>query len=98
MATLKEVAEQHEIKTLAKNIADIEKVPILVDVREETFTDKEGKEFSINVATIEGEDYRVPNSVLAQVKGLLEEKPDMEFFKVKKKGESLNTTYQVFEA
>jgi len=44
---------------------------------------------------IEGEEYRVANSVLEQLQTFLEEKPEMTTFKVTKKGEGFKTSYQV---
>jgi hypothetical protein len=48
-----------------------------------------------NIADLDGEKYRVPNSVLKQLKVLLEDNPDLKKFKVKKSGVGLNTDYTV---
>ena len=81
-------------KTL--NIADLE----VVSVEQELLTriHKQGTkdEFSYDCIVIEGEDYRVPKSVLKQLKTFREEKPKMTSFKVKKEGTTVNdTSYQV---
>ena len=47
------------------------------------------------VAIINKERYRVPNSVLKQLKVLLEDNSNMKKFKVKKTGQGLNTDYTV---
>ena len=47
------------------------------------------------VVNIDGIMYRVPNSVLNQLKILLEDNPELKFFKVKKSGQGLNTDYTV---
>jgi len=44
---------------------------------------------------VDDEEYRVPTSVLKSLKVILEDKPDLKFFKVKKTGEGLKTEYTV---
>ena len=94
MTTIREEANLYEPKT-TKNIADLEKVSVDLNVEERTGTDKNGKEFSYKVAVIEGEDYRVPATVLKQLKEQLAEKPDIEEFKVRVSGTGMNTEYTV---
>ena len=84
---------QKEKKT--QNIADLDKVSVDITCREETFTKQDGDEFTINVAEIDGQDYRVPASVLKQLKAVLKEIPDLKYFKVSKSGEGMNTEYTV---
>lgn len=78
-----------------KNIADLEVVPTNLEVEEREFTKDDGTTFKIKVAIVKGEDYRVPTSVLKSLKAILEEKPELKFFKVKKTGEGLKTEYTV---
>jgi hypothetical protein len=59
------------------------------------FTDKDGKEFSIQVIEVDGEEYRVPVSVVKQLKEQLAENSGMTKFKVRKSGEGMNTSYTV---
>jgi hypothetical protein len=94
MTTIRDMAKVY-VEKKTKNIADLPSVSTELDMREETFTDKEDKEFTISVTTINGEDYRVPDSVLGQLKGILEVKPHLKNFKVKKTGEGMATKYQV---
>ena len=97
MATIRQAAETYKpVET--KNISDLNKVSIDLDLTEKTFNQGQADEFSIKVATIEGEDYRVPNSVIKQLNILLDDTPKMTHFKVKKSGTGLNTTYQVLPA
>jgi len=94
MANLKETAMAYE-PTEFKNIADIKSINIDVDIKEKTAKNKEGEDFTYSYfVDAEGEEVRVPKTVLAQLKGLFEEKPDMKTFKVKKHGEGLGTKYQ----
>jgi len=82
-----------------KNIADLEEVSVDIETEDDEFevTDDEGKPKMIKqkVAIIDGERYRVPNSVLNQLKVMLEDNPQMKKFKVKKSGQGLNTEYVV---
>ena len=94
MATLKEAAQAYEPPQV-KNIADLEKVPVDLVIEEREFTKEDGSTFKIKVVVLNDEDYRVPTSVLKSLKAILEEKPDLNFFKVKKTGEGLKTEYTV---
>jgi len=94
MATLKEDALAYEAPQI-KNIADLEVVPVDLKTEEREFTDNEGKKFSIKVIIRDNEEYRVPTSVIKALKEILAEKPDLRFFKVKKSGEGLKTSYTV---
>lgn len=87
---------QEYVPPQTANIADLERVSVDLELEEKSGTKKEdGKSFHYNVIIVDGEEYRVPNSVLKQLKVILEEKPDLKNFKVKKTGEGLNTEYQV---
>ncbi len=94
MTTIKEEAEEYE-PPQTKNIADLGAVPIDTEILEKEYTDAEGKTFSLKVVTIKKEDYRVPVSVLKNLKAILEEKPNLKSFKVTRTGEGLKTTYTV---
>ena len=94
MGKLNEEATAYE-PPQTKNIADLEVVMTDVEVEDRDGLDKENKKFFYKVVVIEGEDYRVPNSVLKALKAILEEKPDLKAIKVKKTGEGLNTEYTV---
>lgn len=94
MTTIRESAKAYEPKT-TKSVTELKSVSTELDMVERTFVDKEGKEFTINVVEIEGEEYRIPTSVVKQLKELIAEKPGMTQFKVRKSGEGLNTAYTV---
>jgi len=94
MAKLKDEAMAYEpMKT--KNIADLEVVSVDVEITDETYTDSEGKEFTMKTIEIDGEKYRVPVSVIKALKTLLEDNPNLKSFKVKKIGSGMNTEYVV---
>lgn len=96
MASIKEEAQDYTPKQ-TKNIADLEKVSVEIQVEPDlrSGTDDNGKTFYYKVIIVEEEEYRVPDSVLKALKSILEEKPDLEFFKVKKTGTGLKTNYTV---
>jgi len=96
MSSLKEEAQAYE-PSKTKNIADLEAVSVEQEIKKETRKNSEGEEYSISFIVINNEEYRVPNSVLGQLKEILEEKPEMKTFRVKKKGENLNTSYTVVQ-
>jgi len=89
MTNLKQTAlEYSSIQIL--NIADLKEVSIELDVKEESDC-----EFPYKFIEIEGKKYRVPASVLINLKAMLEDNPNMEKFRVKKSGEGMNTSYTV---
>ena len=94
MATLIDDAMAYEPPT-TKNIAELDSVPTNIETEDKEFTDSDGKPFTVKVIKIEGEDYRVPTSVLSNLKAILEENPALKKFKVKKSGTGMNTKYTV---
>lgn len=97
MANIGEEAQAYE-PPQTKNIADLNVVPRDAKIEERTFTvDKDGetKEVTIKVIIVDGEEYRVPSSVLKQLKEHIVENPNIKYFKVSKTGSGLSTTYTV---
>lgn len=94
MGNIKEEAQAYE-PPQTKNISDLERVPVGLELEEREGRDKTDKVFRYKVVVLNGEDYRVPNSVLKRLKVILEEKPDLKEFKVVKTGKMLNTEYTV---
>jgi len=96
--TFKETAEEYEPKRTA-NIADLDKFDISEPIEKKEGKDNEGKVFKYNVLVRDGIDYRVPNTVMETVKGILAAnvKHDKEVttFSVEKTGEGMATKYQV---
>ena len=94
MANLKDTAQAYEPpQTL--NIADLEVVSVEFDVKTETGKNKDDEEFTYNYIEVEGSKYRVPNSVLTELKTIIEEQPNLKKFRVKKTGSGLQTRYTV---
>ena len=92
-----------DIKTFAKefepqqmkNIADIEVVRTDTEIRKESRKDQNNEEYTVMFIIKDGEEYRVPSSVVTQLKTLVESKPDLASFKVVKTGTGMSTKYQV---
>ena len=94
MATLKDSAIAYESPT-TKNIADLQEVDVDLNLEERKGKNDAGEEFKYNVIIIDGEEYRVPNSVLNNLKAILEKKPTLKKFSVSKTGQGMNTKYTV---
>ena len=94
MASLLEESKAYE-PPKTENIADLEVVPVASEIVEREFTKQDGTTFTMKVVVHEGDDYRVPTSVLKSIKAIAEEKPGLKFVKVKRTGEGLKTEYTV---
>lgn len=93
MGTIKDEAKEYQPKQM-KNISEMEVVRTDLEVTNETFGEGDDK-FTAKVTVINGEKYRVPISVLRSLKTILEIKPDLKTFQVRKSGTGMNTEYTV---
>lgn len=91
MGSFKSEAQDYEPQGY-KNISELKSIDIDVAILEETKEDANGKEYTVKYIEINEGKYRVPVSVLAQLKDILEEKPDLKSFKVKRKGTTKEDT------
>lgn len=94
MAKLKEEALNYEAPK-TKNIADLETVDVDLKLEDREGKDNEGQVFKYKVVVVDGEEFRVPGSVIRNLKQVLEAKPDIKKVKVTKSGEGMNTRYTV---
>lgn len=94
MAKLKDEANAYESQA-TKNISELPKVSVDAGVEEKKGMNNEGEEFSYKYIVVDGSQYRVPNSVLKSLKAILEENPNLKYFKVKKTGTGMTTEYTV---
>jgi hypothetical protein len=92
--TLKEEALAYESKSTG-NIAELPKVSTELHTEDREATNEEGKAYSYKVIVVEGQEYRVPASVLKSLKAILEDNPNLKTFKVKKTGQGMDTSYTV---
>lgn len=98
MPTVKETAIAYEPK-MTKNIADLEEFSLDFEMSDDSFetTDDDGKPKTVEqkVVEINGENYRVPNSVIEQIQTQLRANPNINKIKVERKGTGLATKYTV---
>lgn len=92
--TLKTEAQAYESHSVG-NIADLAKVTTDLQVEDREGMNDEGKTFQYKVVTVDGDEFRVPASVLKSLKAILEDNPDLKTIKVKKTGQGLATEYTV---
>jgi len=90
--TIKEAAETYVPKS-GKNITELETVDVSLFIRLETGKDSSGDEYSFNYVEINGEKYRVPDSILKDLQEVLKKKPNLTKFSVSKSGEGRQTRY-----
>jgi hypothetical protein len=101
MAKLNEFANEYEPTTKTKNISDLKEVPTDIELIDDEFevTDKITKQIKNvkqKVIVINNEQYRVPLSVIGQLKVILKDNPNCKKFKVIKTGTTMDDTrYQV---
>lgn len=90
MGTIKDKANEYKPTAKVKNISELP----FVDTNLAVFEDNEA-EFPYSYFEQNGERYKIPASVLASLKSILEENKDLKKFKVKKTGEGMDTRYVV---
>ncbi len=99
MATIGEAADSYKASTKTMNIADLDKVSIDLQIEIDTFEFTKGDETKTveqEVIVIDEVKYRIPVTVKQQLKVLMEDNPNLKFFKVKKSGTTKDDTrYQV---
>jgi len=96
MANIRESAQAF-IPKQTKNIADLDSVNLDWPVEDRTGTDKDNNEFAYKVVVKDGEDYRIPASVLNAIKTIIENKASQKTVRVIKKGTGMNTEYTVIQ-
>jgi|TARA_Y100000310_G_scaffold152812_1_gene152260 hypothetical protein len=94
MVTIEDSAKAYEPQ-LTLNIADLDEVPINLELTEANKVDSEGKAYTYKFFVLNGKEYRVPNSVLEEIKTILELKPTVTKVNVTKAGSGLATKYSV---
>jgi hypothetical protein len=92
--TIKDSAINYKPKT-AKNISELKAVSVNLILQEEIGRDQDGIEYSFHYILVENEKYRIPDTVLKDLKQILEKKPSLKTFSVSRSGEGRNTKYTV---
>jgi hypothetical protein len=94
MPTIKEAAKSY-ISKQTKNIAELKTVSVDNAILEGIANEGKDNEFSYNYIVVDGDEYRMPDSVLKDLKAILEKKPSLRNFSVSKQGSGMNTKYTV---
>lgn len=94
MATLKDFAKTYVPKK-TKNVAELPMVAVDVELLDGEGTDENNETFRYKYIDVNGEEYRVPGVVIAQIKDIQETNPDLRTVKVKRTGEGKKTRYTV---
>ena len=101
MSKISEFAKDYEPQQTTKNIADLTEVSIDLELLDDEFelidkVTKLPKTIKQKIIVVDGESYRVPITVIQQLKVLIEDNPEIKKFKVKKSGTTKDDTrYQV---
>lgn len=93
MGTLKDEAKVSGPKT----VADLDILDLSLEVQDGAGTDSLGKPYSYQFVEVGNKEYRVPPSVLTQIKTILEKNPNCAKVQVMKEGEGLRSRYSVKE-
>lgn len=94
METIKEAAQAYEPpQTL--NIAELDRIPIDLELFDGEGRDKSGEVFTYKYAKIDGKEYRVAGSILGGIKAILSKMPHLKAVSVLKQGAGMSTRYQV---
>lgn len=94
METLKDSAQAYEPPT-TRNVTELEKIPVNVELHSGKGTKKDGTDFSYKYIKHEDIEYRVPGTVLGGIKSVLKKYPNTQYVTVDKEGEGMNTKYHV---
>jgi hypothetical protein len=91
MTSLSEFAKGFTPAT-TKNISDLKEVDVSLQLEDREGMDKKTNAFKYKVIVVNGEDYRVPSSVIGALKAILEKKPTLKKFSVARQGKSKEDT------
>lgn len=94
MATLREEAKAYQ-PPQTQNIADLDKIPVDIELKDGEGTDSKGEVFKYKYAVIDGTKYRIAGSIIGGIKAILEKMPNLTHVSVIKQGQGMNTRYQV---
>ena len=90
MGSIKETALNYESEGKIKNISELASVDINFSI-----IDEKESQYPYQYIEVNEIRYKVPKSVLIQLKSLLEDNSDLKKFKVKKSGEGMDAKYLV---
>ena len=91
---IKQTAKEYvPMETL--NIIALPKVSVDMEIFDKVVNEGEDTEFKYQYILVDEVEYRVPLSVIKQLKTFLADNDSLKFFKVVKEGEGMKTTYTV---
>lgn len=90
--SIKDTAKAYTPKSV-KNISELKSVSVDLVIFEETGNKGTDEEFTYKYVEVNDEKYRMPDSVLRDLKAILDKKPNLKTFAVTKQGEGRNTRY-----
>ena len=90
MGSIKQEAKDYKSNATVKNISDLNSIDMDMAILE----DKEA-EYPYKYIEVDGERYKMPISVLKNLKVILEANPNVKTFQVKKSGKGMDTSYVV---
>lgn len=93
MATLKQTAMAY-VPPQTANVAELKQFSVDVEIKTHK-GNKDGEEFTYDYIEVADKHYRVPKSVIWQIKLLLTKMPKLKNVSVAKDGTGMNTKYQV---
>ena len=91
MATIGDYAKNYEAQS-TKNISDLKEVDVNLQLEDREGMDSKGIPFRYKVIVVNNIDYRVPSSVIGNLKAILLKKPDLKKFSVAKQGTTKDDT------
>jgi len=94
MGNIKDTATAYEAPS-TRNITELEVVRVDADIIDKQGTNASGETWDYKVIIVDNFEYRVPLSVLGNLKAILKENANLATFKVTKQGEGMNTKYTV---
>jgi len=99
MGTIKDFAKGFE-PSRTHNISELKEIPTELQLVDDEFEFEDRKTGEVKVVKqkvviLNNEKYRIPISVIADLKAILEKNPILEKFSVSKKGSGLQTKYTV---
>lgn len=95
MGSIADEAKNYE-RTGMSNISELSSIDVSNEIIEEERTNSAGEKYTVKFIVVDAKEYRMPATVLEQLKEQLEENPKLATFKVKRKGTTKeDTSYTV---
>lgn len=94
MSTIAEESKNYEGKRM-KSIVELKEVSVAMELKSRDLVNREGESFTVRYIEVNGEEFRVPDSVLSNLKIILESNPSLKTFMVRSSGTGLATSYTV---